>query len=968
MKKVTLILVLLLASAFRLPAPAFGTTVTGKVSDSSGAAVAGAAVSFRLINIGRGNVARVTGTSIVAPTLLSASSAADGTFTATITGNDAITPAGTLYEVVIRGPGFTYGPFDYSITGSAADLNSLTPEATFPNTSSQVAASQLSPPSGCASNQVLQWTGTVWTCATAGSGSGAQHEVNGTNVTINSTINFENSAPANGLTLTFANPSAGNVQLGLSGTLTDAGLASSYSGTGSCAAHQWIFSLTRNGAPTCTQPAYSDITGTPTLPQNAPGIAHQFLTAYNSTTGAFTLAQPAYGDISGTPALFNQTIEANGIAQTQRPAINFSTNFLVADNAVSNRTDLDLASTINSNTSGNAATATALASAPTQCTSGQFATGVAASGNANCGTPAATPPGGTSGQVQYNNAGAFGGISQNAFDSTRNVIQLSPNCVAGETNCFQVKDDGFMATDCSVTSGSAVVTCTGSRFTAAMADGLHHIAVFKTCSTDAGLGNYVTELGATGATISTFTSGTSVTASANATGTVTNTACMVVASLDDTPISAADAAAQASPTCPLIELPAGIMGTKEPHFFTLPASCSIDGRVTGESAYAPMFVIEGQGGGVSTLWWTPDFDFAACTHGSGLHACMMDDFTLFRNWGITGGGLPSFTGTVYLISNDIGGHVTSYLDGFQCVNIGPNSASPTSQIGHFIGNDVLYTNETLFDGCGAAAIYDNAKLITWRSAFQDSGQAEIHIGGFSKLTSLGGNFFYGASGMGSFKNLIEGGVVTTAPGDDFKTNFGPATLRCWQSTSNSGQSFYMNGAFCDAGQGIVVQNTGATITLRDSQLTSTTPLIVSSGAPVIADYGNNTLGGAPSGTFTVTRSESILGAQAATNITPSTGWGTTGAAGNGVSAASGTSLSERFTITAAGTPTANPTVAITFPVAFWAAPQCTAQQIGGTGAIQALTTGATESTTGVTLTWHGTAVAASTYIIQVNCR
>jgi len=39
------------------------------------------------------------------------------------------------------------------------------------------------------------------------------------------------------------------------------------------------------------------------------------------------------------------------------------------------------------NTTGNAATATALAALPTQCAGGQFATGIAASGNANCGTP-----------------------------------------------------------------------------------------------------------------------------------------------------------------------------------------------------------------------------------------------------------------------------------------------------------------------------------------------------------------------------------------------------------------------------------------------------------------------------------------------------------------------------------------------------------------------------------------------------
>ena len=44
--------------------------------------------------------------------------------------------------------------------------------------------------------------------------------------------------------------------------------------------------------------------------------------------------------------------------------------------------------TLNQNTTGNAGTATALASTPTQCTGSQFATGIAASGNANCATPA----------------------------------------------------------------------------------------------------------------------------------------------------------------------------------------------------------------------------------------------------------------------------------------------------------------------------------------------------------------------------------------------------------------------------------------------------------------------------------------------------------------------------------------------------------------------------------------------------
>lgn len=301
---------LLLATAFCLPPSAFGTTVTGTVRDSAGNAVSGAAVSFRLINIGRGNVARDSGTSIVAPAVLTASSAADGTFSVTLVGNDAITPAGTLYEVVIRGPGFTYGPFDYSITGAAADLNSLTPEATYPNTPSQVPSSALAAPSGCAAGQDLEWTGTAWTCAAGAS-----------------------------------------------------------------------------------------------------------------------------------PTLYNQAIESNGTAETQRPAFNLSSNFSVADNAVNNRTDLDLASTISSNTSGNAATATALASIPSQCTGGQFATGIAASGNANCGTPAGGgTPGGSSGQVQINSSGAFGGAANLTYDSASGGTTLQAQDKGGQV--FNVKAYG----------------------------------------------------------------------------------------------------------------------------------------------------------------------------------------------------------------------------------------------------------------------------------------------------------------------------------------------------------------------------------------------------------------------------------------------------------------------------------------------------------------------------------------------
>ena len=95
-----------------------------------------------------------------------------------------------------------------------------------------------------------------------GGGGGSNFQVNGTALASSGTINFQNSAASNGLTLTFSNPSNGNIQLGLSGTLNDAGLTSAYSGVGSCAANTWASTLSRNAAPTCTQPGFANISGT----------------------------------------------------------------------------------------------------------------------------------------------------------------------------------------------------------------------------------------------------------------------------------------------------------------------------------------------------------------------------------------------------------------------------------------------------------------------------------------------------------------------------------------------------------------------------------------------------------------------------------------------------------------------------------------------------------------------------------
>lgn len=134
------------------------------------------------------------------------------------------------------------------------------------------------------------------------------------------------------------------------------------------------------------------------------------------------------------------------------------------------------------------------------------------------------------------------------------------------------------------------------------------------------------------------------------------------------------------------------------------------------------------------------------------------------------------------------------------------------------------------------------------------------------------------------------------------------------------------------------------------------------------DMGGNNFGQTPTITGSVFGTNSITGVAAATTaVTASTGWGTSGAAGNGISAISGNSKRIQFTVTAAGAPSANPTIVVTWPSAFLVAPIVSIQQVGGTGAQPtSITLGTPTTTSSGTITWNGTPVAASTYIFQIS--
>jgi hypothetical protein len=115
-------------------------------------------------------------------------------------------------------------------------------------------------------------------------------------------------------------------------------------------------------------------------------------TCGTGTVTSVALTAPSVFSVAGSPVTTSGTL-----------ALTFATGqtanmFLATPNGTAGAVGLraivaaDLPSSITSNTSGNAATATALAATPSQCSAGNFATGIAVSGNANC-TALAYPAG-----------------------------------------------------------------------------------------------------------------------------------------------------------------------------------------------------------------------------------------------------------------------------------------------------------------------------------------------------------------------------------------------------------------------------------------------------------------------------------------------------------------------------------------------------------------------------------------------
>ncbi|MFQ5694817.1 MAG: hypothetical protein ACE5HB_02410 [Terriglobia bacterium] len=303
-----LLLCVLCASAVALQA----TTVQGSLFDAAGQPLASGEIILRLSQEG----------TVTDPALLLIQPPVVCTITSgaiaggcTVRGNDTISPAGTFYKVrIITSSGQELLPErNYTINGATFDIGAATPLA-----SATVAATAYQQIQDEGTNitktNIANFTGSGVTVthdaannrtniSITGGGAGSTHQIDGINLTAQDPINLQDTAE-----IDFTNPAAGNIQAALKpASVADSKLASNYSGVGSCAASQWVNALTDGAAPTCAQPAFSDLSGSATLAQLPVGTANQLI---KTNAGA---SSQEHATLSGTASEIDVTFGAGTI-------------------------------------------------------------------------------------------------------------------------------------------------------------------------------------------------------------------------------------------------------------------------------------------------------------------------------------------------------------------------------------------------------------------------------------------------------------------------------------------------------------------------------------------------------------------------------------------------------------------------------------------------------------------------------
>jgi hypothetical protein len=355
--------------------------------------------------------------------------------------------------------------------------------------------------------------------------------------------------------------------------------------------------------------------------------------------------------------------------------------------------------------------------------------------------------------------------------------------------------------------------------------------------------------------------------------------------------------------------------------------------------------------GFSTLCPTPNFNFSSApttTSGLFFHIVTPDDevqpnYCYIENIGVYGAGQllsgnTSFNSIFYLAKGTIAINVWAWMWGCGSDLIGITCNGPVDAY-----------NVVAFYAGAFGIVVNGSQTVNFYGCYSGDNNVNLSIGAGATLNSFGSQW---GSQNGNGANVVISGTFNSY-GDQFLP--GPGSV-ARQFDVNSGGILNLSGAE-------VISTTvpyGINLFSGGRAFVSNTTWKLSAAGAVVLLYQ---AGGVYQDDGTNVVLAGAVPGMAAANITPSTGWGTSGAAGNGVSAVAGDISRFSFTITAAGTPAPNPTIAIVFPWTQNRVPFFIVQQVGGTGAIVPVTISTAATTTGMTLTWNGTPAAGSTYII-----
>lgn len=575
----------------------------------------------------------------------------------------------------------------------------------------------------------------------------------------------------------------------------------------------------------------------------------------------------------------------------------------------------------------------------------------------------------------------------NIVDSNGNPALDAAASVSNSGNAIYATDYGVLAdtqyvSDLVCTENSATVTSASANFSSADI-GKIVFATNATTDVSAATSIVVVPQGTILAVVNAHTITVSVAASASA------SIGFLIWGSDDT-VALEEAWTAASNAGLTLQLPAGAMLTQKGQFNTYPTATF--GAPNQLLFIRRGFSVRGVSYNSTILIPTPNFDPTTANgpNGTGNAAFLSAPNMVCSDFQINGFGQSAIgSGFSGKYGVQMYGEITGANFTMANMSLQGWGANTSGFIGLRIGDPVGVLS-------GGTAQFVNVESFGYIGCYVDPGNDSglVFSAGFITFLSVwvnvcGGNALVINSGVVQSVNGLYGWVFNNNGNSNVVVQNGAALLSCqdllmYHSSASASQLLVTGSGsqanllgtiiFGDASaSGVIIAESGK-VTFQGTTVQAhggipNNAIILESGG-VGVDAGGNAITGITNEGGTWIGDLSVTGTPAAaTNITPSSAWGTTGAAGNGVSAVSGNTKLIQFTITAAGTPGASPTVTITFPsnpTNFLATPICSLRQVGGTNftdvANAQVTTG--PSLTAVTFTLSGTPVASHTYTFQ----